>query len=100
VRPIHLVQLDKLRPAVILTREEVRNDMNYVAVAPITSSIRGLGSEVLVGQPNGIDHDSDVACDNIQRVARRELGPQIGWLLPSQERALQAAIVAAFTLEV
>ena len=40
MRPIHVVHLDKARPAVVLTRELVRPHLRSVTVAPITSAIR------------------------------------------------------------
>ena len=99
MRAIHLVRLDKVRPAVLLTREELLPHLNQVTVAPITSRVRGIRSELPLGRANGLDHDSAVNCDGIATVERSALGPQIGWLLPSQERELHAAIVAAFALE-
>ena len=100
MRPIHLVDLDKPRPALILTRPEVRSVLNQVTVAPIVSRRRGIRTEVPVGSSNGLDHDSVVNCDSIGTVAADKIGPQIGWLLASQEAALRAAIIAAFALEV
>ena len=58
MRPIHLVRLDKTRPAVILTREGVRPHMSRITVAPITTRVRGLATELHVGEVNGLDHDS------------------------------------------
>lgn len=69
------------------------------APAPITSRIRGLSTEVAVGRANGLDHDSVVSCDNLTTVPVGQLLAQIGYLLPAQEEALTAAIVAAFDLE-
>ncbi len=40
MRPIHLAQLDKTRPVLVLTRELVRPHLSRVTVAPITSTIR------------------------------------------------------------
>ncbi|MDA8067257.1 MAG: type II toxin-antitoxin system PemK/MazF family toxin, partial [Actinomycetota bacterium] len=48
MRPIHTAALDKARPVLVLTRELVRPHLNSVTVAPITSTIRGLSTEVLV----------------------------------------------------
>jgi mRNA interferase MazF len=99
MRPIHLVQLDKTRPAVVLTRELVRPHMARVTVAPITSTVRGLSTEVAVGLANGLDTPSIVSCDNIVTVPKTDVGQQIGVLLPAQEVALSAAIRAAFDLD-
>lgn len=99
MRPIHAARLDKLRPVLVLTRELVRPHLTRVTVAPITSTIRGLSTEVPVGPANGLDHDSVISCDNIVTVPATALGRQLGYLLPVQELALTAAIHAAFDLD-
>lgn len=73
MHPIWLARLDKTRPVLLLTREQVRAAHQLVTVAPITSTVRGLRSEVLVGQHNGLDHDSVVNLDSIVTVARSVL---------------------------
>jgi mRNA interferase MazF len=98
VRPIHTAQLDKRRPVLILTRDLVRPHMSRVTVAPITTTIRGLSTEVPVGPANGLDADCVISCDNIVTVPANALGPQIGALLLEQEDALSYAIRAAFDL--
>jgi mRNA interferase MazF len=98
MRPIHLAQLDKARPVLVLTREAVRPYLTRVTVAPITSTVRGLSTEVPVGQRNGLDHESVVSCDNIVTVPAGALGRHLGYLLADQERGLAEAIQAAFDL--
>ena len=98
MRAIHAAHLDKVRPVLILTRELVRPHLSRVTVAPITSTIRGLSTEVPVGSANGLDHESVVSCDNIVTVLASALGPQIGYLLAAQEAELADAIRAAFDL--
>jgi len=99
VRPIHVAQLDKVRPVVVLTRELVRPYLAEVTVAPITTKIRGLSTEVGVGQANGLDHASVISCDNVVTVPKSALGRKIGYLLPFQEADLTKAIHAAFDLD-
>jgi mRNA interferase MazF len=99
VRPIQLARLDKVRPVLVLTREEVRPYLRAITVAPITSTRRGLSSEVEVGLQNGLDHASIVNCDAIVTVPAGHLGRVVGYLLPHQELALSAALAAAFDLE-
>lgn len=99
MRAIHLAQLDKLRPAVILTRDIARPHLSRVTVVPITSRIRGISTEIRLGRDNGLDHDSVANCDGIATIPASGLGAQIGFLLDSQEEALTAAIHAAFDLE-
>ena len=99
MRPICLAQLDKTRPVLVLTREIVRPHLSRVTVAPITTTIRGLSTEVPVGAANGLEQDSVISCDNIVTVPAAALRRQIGVLLPVQEAALTEAIRLAFDLE-
>jgi mRNA interferase MazF len=99
MRPIHVAQLDKARPVLILTRALVRPHLRTVTVAPITTTVRGLSSEVGVDSANGLTEPSVVSCDNITTIPTDALGEQIGVLLDSQEPALSGAITAAFDLD-
>lgn len=99
MRPIHVAQLDKARPVLILTRELVRPHLASVTIAPITTTIRGLSTEVRVDRANGLDRPSVVSCDNITTIPVDALGAQVGGLLDPQERALSEAIQAAFDLD-
>jgi len=95
---ICLAKLDKLRPVLVLTREEVRPRLNTVTIAPISSTIKGLSSEVAVGRENGLDHESVVQIDNINTIPVSDIGRTVGFLLPSQEEQLSKAIKYAFSL--
>jgi mRNA interferase MazF len=99
MRAIHVAQLNKARPVLILTRELVRPHLRTVTVAPITTTIRGLSSEVGVDAANGLTEPSVVSCDNITTVPSDAVGAQIGVLLDHQEQALSDAIMAAFDLD-
>ncbi|MDQ3543903.1 MAG: type II toxin-antitoxin system PemK/MazF family toxin, partial [Actinomycetota bacterium] len=46
MRPIHKVRLDKVRPAVVLTRDVAATFLNGITVAPITTTIYGIATEV------------------------------------------------------
>lgn len=96
MRPLHIAQLDKPRPVLVLTREVVRPHLTRVTVAPITTTRRGLSTELPVGSANGVDAQSVVTCDNIVTIPTSALGRQIGVLFPVQEAALTEAIQAAF----
>lgn len=100
MRPIHLVRLDKTRPAVVLTRELARGSMTSISVAPITSTIRGLSTEVALGSAHGLDGECVVSCDNVQTVPASSIGRQVGYLLERDESALAQALVNAFDLRV
>jgi mRNA interferase MazF len=99
MRPIHIARLDKARPVLVLTRELVRPHMNTVTVAPITTTMRGLSTEVPLDAANGLATASVVSCDNVTTIPKAALGEQIGSLLDRQEPALSDAIHAAFDLD-
>lgn len=98
MRTIATVRLDKARPALILTRASKLHLLTWVTVAPITSTILGLTSEVRVGPRNGLDHDSVISCDNITTVRTSAVGGAIGLLFDDQEGELARAISDAFDL--
>ena len=99
MRAIHLARLDKSRPVFVLTRELVRPHLNTVTVAALTTTVRGLSTEVLCGPANGLDEPCAVACDHITTIPATSLGRQIGRLLDAQEAQLTDAIHAAFDLD-
>lgn len=99
MRPIHLAALDKPRHVLVLTRELAVGRLRTVTVAAITSTIRGLATEVAVGPGNGLDHASVVSLDNVFTIDRRALGRRLGFLFDTQERDLHLAVVAAFDLD-
>ena len=83
----------------VLTRELVRRHLTTVTVAPITTTIRGLSTEVHVDVANGLAGPSVVSCDNVTTIPTDALRNQIGVLLDDQERQLSTAIRAAFDLD-
>ena len=73
--------------------------MTKVTIAPITSTIRGLSSEVLVGPDNGLDHECAVSLDNVLTVPVAALGRTVGYLSGEQEALLARAVVLAYDLD-
>src|SRR5690349_2613294 len=84
MRPIHLARLDKTRPVLVLTRGTAFRSMKSVTVASITSTIRGLQTEVPVGTRNGLEVGSVVACDAIESVSHEDLGRVVGYFYEDQ----------------
>ena len=74
--------------------------MTKVTVAPITSTVKGLSSEVAVGPNNGLDHASAASIDNVVTIPATLLGRTLGFLSGEQEALLARAIVLAYDLEV
>lgn len=99
MRPIHVARLDKARPVLVLTRELVRPHLGTVTIAPITTTVRGLSTELPLDAANGLGAASVASCDHITTIPSGALGEQIGILLDRQERALSEAIRATFDLD-
>jgi len=58
--------LDKVRPVVVMTRTTVAGLLHRVLVAPITTTVRDIGSEVPMGPDEGVIDGSVANLDNIQ----------------------------------
>src|SRR5947208_3585786 len=71
---------DKRRPVVVLTRDSVLEYLSEVTVAQITSTIRDLPSEVIVGPEDGVPRRSAINLDHVQTVAKNRLGGVIATL--------------------
>ena len=95
---MHWAMLDKRRPVLVLTREVMVGRMSTVTVAPITSTVHGIATEVAVGPRNGLPTPSAVKCDQIMSIPTTQLQEPCGFLLESEEVALHEAIQAAFDL--
>lgn len=75
---VWLADLDKRRPVVVLTRDPLGSYLHSVIVGPVTSTIRGLATEVLVGPDDGLMVKSVVNLDNVQLVERSALVRHVG----------------------
>jgi len=76
--------LDKVRPVVVLTRARVAGRLRRVLVAPITTTVRGLTTEVPIGSPEGVREGSVANLDNIQLVPVDCLLRQTGTVAPKR----------------
>jgi mRNA interferase MazF len=95
VRWYKFPQPDKKRPVVILTRDSVMEYLGEVTVAPITTTIRNIPTEVMLMQADGMARDCAINLDHIQTVARGRIGPLITTLGVQKMRALQTALMFA-----
>ena len=86
---------DKRRPVLILSRQEVLPLLNTAMVAPVTSTIRGLPSEVPVGVDEGLKHASAVNLDHVQTVEQRLLQEFVGSLSEVKMREVCRALALA-----
>jgi mRNA interferase MazF len=90
-----LAELDKIRPVIVMTRDPMGRLLNAVLVAPVTSTVRGISTEVLVGAPDGIRRPSVANVDYLQLLARDRLVRQVGRARSSTMSSLCAALSIA-----
>ncbi len=86
---------DKRRPVLILSRQDVIPLLQTVLVAPITSTIRGAPSEVVVGIEAGLKHDSAINLDHIQPVRKEQLRQFLGTASPETLAKVCRALAVA-----
>jgi mRNA interferase MazF len=87
------------RPAVVVTRERVIPYLSSVTVVQVTSTIRGLPTEVSLGREHGLDHESVVNCDNLATVPKAALARLRGTLGPVELVQLRDALRLALELD-
>jgi mRNA interferase MazF len=68
---------DKKRPVLILTRDSVLEYLSEVTIAPITSTIRDIPSEVFLSKDDGMPRECAVNCDHLQTVSKGKVGSLI-----------------------
>lgn len=92
---VWLVELDKVRPAVVLTRDPMGRYLRRIIVGPITSTVRGLETEVAVGPADGLRRVSVVNLDNSQLIQRTKLRRRVGRVQESTMLAICLATAYA-----
>jgi mRNA interferase MazF len=71
---------DKRRPVLILTSNSALTFLTSVTIAPLTSTIRAIPTEVVLSQADGLFSDCAVNLDNIQTVQKAKMGAFIAHL--------------------
>jgi mRNA interferase MazF len=85
----------KTRPVVLLTRDAVIGRLRSFVVAPCTTTVRGLPSEVALGPEEGLPKACVVNLDNVTLVDASAVGERITALAPATMRRLCHALEVA-----
>jgi mRNA interferase MazF len=83
---------DKTRPVVVLTRNSAIAYLSTVTVAPVTSTIRGVPSEVVLTEEDGMKSSCAVNLHNAVTVAQRRLGKRLTSLTAARMNEVCAAV--------
>lgn len=90
---------NKKRPVIILTRDSVISYMRELTIAPITSVIRDIPTEVHLNGDVGLPKMSVVNLDHVQTVDKSKIGKLIGKASTLKMREINAAIAFALGME-
>lgn len=98
IRWYRFAQPDKQRPVLILTRDSVLEYLGEITVAPITSTVRDIPSEVFLSKADGVPRDCAINCDHLQTVAKGKIGALITSL--PQARMTDVGRAIRFALDI
>ena len=89
----------KFRVFVVVSRQVVIDSrFSTVICAPIYSVHEGLSTQVLVGEDEGLKHDSSIHCDELVSLPKSALTNYIGTLSPEKVQALNKALRIALDI--
>ena len=83
---------DKLRPVVLVSREEAYSRRRYIVVAAVTTKVRQIPAEVPLGATEGLPRESVANCDDLRTIPRSILVERMGAVTGERLRALDTAL--------
>jgi mRNA interferase MazF len=92
VRLYEFAPPDKKRPVVVLTRDSAIGYLSNLTVAPITSTIRGVPSEVVIDEAEGMKAVCAVNLHNLVTVSKARLGKRVARLNSARMEQICAAL--------
>lgn len=92
IRWYRFTRPDKRRPVLILTRDSALEFLSDLTVAPVTSTIRDIPSEVVLTPADGVPHACAVNLDHVQTVPRSRIGGVITTLSATRMVEVRSAI--------
>jgi mRNA interferase MazF len=92
VRLYRFAPPDKQRPVVVLTRDSAIRYLSTVTVAPITSAIRGVPSEIALTEADGMKSPCAVNLHNVVTVSKAHLGRRVALLSDERMKDICAAL--------
>ena len=88
---------DKKRPVLILTRNSILDYLGEVTVAPVTTTVRNIPSEIFLSKNDCMPKDCAANFDHIQTVQKKKIGSLIATLSP--EKLIEVGDAIRFSLD-
>lgn len=95
VRWYPFAEPDKRRPVLILTRDSIIDRLGEVTVAPITTRVRGIPTEVPLTPEDGLPHHCAINCDHLMTVPKARLGGLVATLPPAKVDQVRFSVLFA-----
>jgi mRNA interferase MazF len=95
VRWYRFKEPDKRRPVLVLTRDSALAFLGEVTVAPITSTVRNIPTEVLLTTEDGLSRTCAANLDHLQTVARDRVGALVATLSAARMAQVKEALLFA-----
>ena len=89
---------DKKRPVLVLTRDSILEYLGEVTIAPVTTTIRNISSEVFLSNDDGMPRDCVINFDHIQTVSKGKIGSLITTISSDKRKQVREAIVFSLHL--
>lgn len=95
VRWYQFARPDKKRPVLVLSRDSAIDYLGEVTVAPITSTIRDIPSEVRLAERDGMPRECAINLDHLQTVSKGKVGALVAVLSPKKLEEVRRALLFA-----
>jgi mRNA interferase MazF len=89
---------DKKRPVLVLTRDSILEYLGEVTIAPVTTTIRNISSEVFLSNDDGMPRDYVINFDHIQTVSKGKIGSLITTISSDKRKQVREAALFALHL--
>ena|SRR6266851_5699784 len=86
---------DRRRPILVLSRPSLLEVLSSATVAAVTSTVRGMPTEVRIGVNEGLKHESCVNLVNVFTIPQSELRQYVGSLTPNKMGQVCRALAIA-----
>jgi mRNA interferase MazF len=85
---------DKRRPVLVVTRSEAIPVLTWIVVAPVTTTVRRIPTEVALGTEEGLPREGAAAFDDVQPIRRSFLTERLGRLAAERRVEICRALAA------
>jgi mRNA interferase MazF len=88
------------RPVLLLSRDEAYSVRDLITVAPVTTRVRHIPSEVPLSLEDGLPKPCVVNLDTLTTISKASLRERLTTLSPDKQKAVEAALHFALGMEI